>query len=83
MSQSMYELVRTGESMPEGFSVLFPPQFDVFSAARKADNHDRLVEALEFIVNDTPEPGEDAQLTVEGYNKACAALAAARGETDA
>lgn len=33
-----------------------------------------LREALHFIVNDTPTPGEDAQLTVEGYNRACAAL---------
>lgn len=36
-----------------------------------------LLEALLFIVNDA-EPGEDAQLTVEGYNRACAAIAKAR-----
>lgn len=39
-----------------------------------------LLEALLHIVNDTPEPGEDAELTVIGYNKACAAIAKARGE---
>ena len=33
-----------------------------------------LLAALQFIVNDTPEPGEDARLTTEGYNKACAAI---------
>lgn len=32
-----------------------------------------LLEALDFIVNDC-EPGEDAKLTVAGYNKACAAI---------
>ena len=32
-----------------------------------------LLAALEFIVNDM-EPGEDAKLTVKGYNKACAAI---------
>lgn len=31
------------------------------------------MEALNFIVNDA-EPGEDARLTVKGYNMACAAL---------
>lgn len=34
-----------------------------------------LLEALEYIVNDTPEEGGDAELTVVGYNKACAAIA--------
>ena len=38
-----------------------------------------LLTALSFIVNDA-EPGEDARLTVEGYNRACAAIAKARGE---
>lgn len=33
-----------------------------------------LLEALLFIVNDFPEPGEDARLTVDGYNKACEAI---------
>ena len=37
-----------------------------------------LLAALEYIVNDA-EPGEDARLTVEGYNRACAAIAAAKG----
>ena len=36
-----------------------------------------LLEALEFIVNDA-EPGEDARLTADGYNRACAAIAAAK-----
>lgn len=40
-----------------------------------------LLAALEFIVNDVPEPGEDAQLTTDGYNRACAAILKARGET--
>ena len=35
-----------------------------------------LLAALQFIVNDAP-AGEDAQLTVKGYNMACAAIAAA------
>jgi hypothetical protein len=38
----------------------------------------KMLAALEFIVNDAPE-GEDAQLTAEGYNRACAALRLARG----
>lgn len=38
-----------------------------------------LLEALEFIVNDSPEPGEDAVLSVGGYNRACAAIAKAKG----
>ena len=38
-----------------------------------------LLEALEFIVNDTPMQGEDAELTTTGYNKACAAIAKAKG----
>lgn len=38
-----------------------------------------LLEALEFIVNCTPAPGEDAVLNTEGYNKACAAIAKAKG----
>lgn len=33
-----------------------------------------LLEALYFIVHCTPEPGEDAVLNVEGYNKACKAI---------
>lgn len=37
-----------------------------------------MLEALSFIVNDTPEPGADAQLTTEGYNRACEAIAAAK-----
>ena len=38
----------------------------------------KMYKALEFIVNDAPE-GEDAVLSVEGYNRACAALAEADG----
>jgi len=38
-----------------------------------------LLAALAFIVSDTLEPGEDARLTVAGYNRACAAIAKARG----
>ena len=33
-----------------------------------------LLEALQYIVNDTPESGEDAELTVKGYNMACEAI---------
>ena len=43
--------------------------------------NDRLLEALQHIVNDTPAPGEDAELTTEGYNKACEAIAFANGDT--
>jgi hypothetical protein len=39
-----------------------------------------LLEALQFIVNDA-EPGEDAQLTTAGYNRACAAIRKALGES--
>ena len=39
---------------------------------------DELLAALLFIVNDA-EPGEDAHLTVAGYNIACAAIAKAKG----
>ncbi len=39
-----------------------------------------MLDALERIVNDSPSPGEDAVLTAEGYNQACAAIAKARGE---
>lgn len=39
---------------------------------------DELLAALQFIVNDA-EPGEDARLTTEGYNRACAAIAKAEG----
>ena len=38
-----------------------------------------LLAALLYIVNDC-EPGEDAQLTVTGYNLACAVIAKAKGE---
>ena len=38
-----------------------------------------LLAALKRIVNDSPEPGEDAVLTVDGYNQACAAIAKAQG----
>jgi len=38
-----------------------------------------LLSALDYIVNDA-KPGEDARLTVNGYNRACAAIAKARGE---
>ena len=38
----------------------------------------KMYKALEFIVNDAPE-GEDAVLSAEGYNRACAALAEADG----
>lgn len=37
-----------------------------------------LLEALMFIVNDA-KPGEDAVLSVKGYNKACKAIAKAEG----
>jgi len=33
-----------------------------------------LLEALQYIINDCPEPGEDAQLTAKGYNIACEAI---------
>jgi len=33
-----------------------------------------LLEACEFVVNDIPEAGEDAQLTVKGYNMLCNAI---------
>lgn len=39
-----------------------------------------LLAALEFIVNDLIAPGEDAHLSVDGYNKACAAIKKAKGE---
>lgn len=38
-----------------------------------------LLEALKYIVN-CADPGEDAELTVDGYNKACAAIAKAEGD---
>jgi hypothetical protein len=38
-----------------------------------------MLAALRTIVNDSPEPGEDAVLTVDGYNQACAAIAKATG----
>lgn len=41
---------------------------------------DELLAALIRIVNDTPVPGEDAVLTVAGYNQACEAIAKVRGE---
>lgn len=33
-----------------------------------------LLAAAEFVVSDTPVPGEDAELTPEGYNRLCAAI---------
>lgn len=42
-----------------------------------------LLEALEFIVNDVPKPGEDAELTATGYNMACAAIALATAPASA
>lgn len=48
--------------------------------ARKILAVNDLLAALEFIVNDVPAPGEDAELTAVGYNMACAAIAKARGE---
>lgn len=39
-----------------------------------------LLAACKFVVNDCPEPGEDAQLTVDGYNRLCAAIAKAEGQ---
>ncbi len=41
---------------------------------RAVNCHAELLEALEYIVNDVPAPGEDARLTAEGYNKACEAI---------
>ena len=38
-----------------------------------------LLAALEKILNDCPEAGENAVLSVDGYNKACAAIAKAKG----
>lgn len=38
-----------------------------------------LLEALKFILNDCPIQGEDAVLSVNGYNKACNAIAKAEG----
>lgn len=43
-------------------------------AEQRADRCSELLTALEFIVNDVPEPGEDARLTAKGYNMACAAI---------
>lgn len=40
-----------------------------------------MLAALKRIVNDSPEPGEDAVLTAEGYNQACAAIAKATEAT--
>lgn len=40
--------------------------------------YDELVEVLKFIVNDVPEPGEDAVLGAEGYNRACQAIQQAK-----
>jgi len=48
--------------------------------ARACNCHDDLLAALEFIVNDVPAPGEDAQLTAKGYNIACAAIAKAEAQ---
>jgi hypothetical protein len=45
-------------------------------ALRKYRHAPDLLEALKFIVNDM-EPGEDAKLTVAGYNKACSAISKA------
>jgi len=39
-----------------------------------------LLEACEYVVNDTPEPGANAQLTVKGYNMLCEAIIKAKGE---
>lgn len=41
-----------------------------------------LLSAAQFVVNDTPKPGEDARLTVEGYNRLCAAIALARPQQE-
>ena len=48
--------------------------------ARLRETNDDLLAALDYIVNDA-KPGEDARLTVDGYNRACAAIAKARGES--
>lgn len=42
-------------------------------------DRDALLAACEYVVNCIPEPGEDAILDAEGYNRLCAALALARG----
>jgi len=41
-----------------------------------------LLEAALYVVDDTPTPGEDAELTVEGYNRLCAAIAKAEGRNE-
>lgn len=52
---------------------------DAVANARLIIASPELLAALEFIVNDA-EPGEDARLTTEGYNRACAAIAKAIGQ---
>jgi hypothetical protein len=52
-----------------------------FANARLIAAAPDLLAALSRIVNDSPEPGEDAVLTVEGYNQACAAIAKAMGHS--
>lgn len=44
--KTMLDYVKQGESGPDGFTVLFPPDFDVLGAARKADAADEMLEAL-------------------------------------
>jgi hypothetical protein len=48
-----------------------PTKRDYYDAAERIEE---LEAALRFIVNDVPAPGEDAELTTKGYNRACAAL---------
>lgn len=60
------------------FDGLGVPIKEATSNARLISAAPDLLEALQFIVDDAPE-GEDARLTVDGYNKACAAIAKAEG----
>lgn len=57
-TESMYQLVRRGESGPDGFVVLFPPEFDVFKAAKMADAVPELLEACKRIVGYVDENAE-------------------------
>lgn len=48
---NMTRFVRQGESGPDGFTVVFPPAFDCFTASRYADAGPQLESALRNFID--------------------------------
>ena len=69
------EKVAEEEEEIEGKEKDLEKKEDAEFIAKACNAYGDLLAALEFIVNDIPSPGENAELTAAGYNMACAAIA--------